>query len=202
MSDEFAKLPGAAVANPPPTEIPSVWLPRIARALPWLIVALPALYQLGLLSTAVTGRLTYPYDLEWMEGGMLHHALRIHQGLGIYGPPSIDFIPYLYTPLYPAMLALVSGVFGLTYTVGRVFSLIALLGLGTVSFSSIGSRRHGHLHLAPVWAGAILGLGLFAATYPFVEGWFDLVRADTLFWWMITIFFMPLSMANFAAATP
>jgi hypothetical protein len=186
VSDEFAELPGATVANPPPTEIPSEWGPRIARALPWLIIALPALYQLGLLSTAVTGRLTYPYDLEWMEGGMLHHALRIHQGLGIYGPPSVDFIPYLYTPLYPSMLALVSGVFGLSYTVGRVFSLIAMLGLATVAFASIGSKRHGYLRLEPVWAGVLLALGLFAATYPFVEGWFDLVRADTFFLWMVT----------------
>ena len=37
---------------------------------------------------------------------MLHHALRIHDGQGIYVPPSIDFIPYLYTPLYPALLAM------------------------------------------------------------------------------------------------
>ncbi len=186
MSDEFALLPGASVVSPAPVAEPSVWGPRIARALPWLIVALPALYQLGLLSTAVTGRLTYPYDLEWMEGGMLHHAQRIHMGLGIYGPPSIDFIPYLYTPLYPSMLALVSGVFGLTYTLGRVFSLIAMLGIATVSFASIGSSRHGHLHREPVWAGALIALGLFAATYPYVEGWFDLVRADTFFLWMIT----------------
>ncbi len=186
MRDEFAELPGAAVANPPSTHIPSDLWPRIARGLPWLLVALPALYQIYLLSTAVTERLAYPYDLEWMEGGMLHHAQRIHEGLGIYGPPSVDFIPYLYTPLYPAMLALVSGVFGISYTVGRVFSLVSMIGIATVSFASIGSRRHGHLHIEPVLAGAVLALGLFAATYPYVEGWFDLVRADTMFLWMVT----------------
>lgn len=186
MRDEFAELPGAAVANPPSTHIPSDLWPRIARGLPWLLVALPALYQIYLLSTAVTERLAYPYDLEWMEGGMLHHAQRIHEGLGIYGPPSIDFIPYLYTPLYPAMLALVSGVFGISYTVGRVFSLVSMIGIATISVASIGSRRHGHIHIEPVLAGALLALGLFAATYPYVEGWFDLVRADTMFLWMVT----------------
>lgn len=186
MSDEFAQLPGATVANPPSTQIPSDLWPRVARVLPWLLVALPALYQIYLLSTAVTGRIAYPYDLEWMEGGMLHHAQRLHEGLGIYGPPSIDFIPYLYTPLYPAILALASGVFGISYTVGRMVSVIAMLGIATVSFASIGSRRHGHLHVEPVLAGAVLALGLFAATYPYVEGWFDLVRADTLYLWMIT----------------
>ena len=72
----------------------------------WLALALPALYQITLLANAIAHRVAYPYDLEWMEGGMLHHALRIQQGQGIYNPPSIDFIPYLYTPLYPALLAM------------------------------------------------------------------------------------------------
>ena len=65
----------------------------------------------------------YPYDLEWMEGGMLHHAQRIHGGLGIYVAPSIEFIPYLYTPLYPSLLALFGGAFGISYTLGRAFSV-------------------------------------------------------------------------------
>ena len=176
---EPASLPTASVAG-------TTWQTRLLRALPWLVVSLPALYQLVLLGTAIAGRIGYPYDLEWMEGGMLHHAQRIHAGLGIYGPPSIDFIPYLYTPLYPSLLALFSGVFGLTYLLGRMFSVIALLGIAVVSFASIGSRRWGHLHYEPAVAGALLALGLFASTYPFVEGWFDLVRADTVFLWLVT----------------
>ena len=180
-------LPTAVIAKlPEAANHPAVWLPRIARAVPWIIVALPALYQIVLLSTAVGGRLTYPFDLEWMEGGMLHHAQRIHDGLGIYGPPSVDFIPYLYTPLYPSLIAMFSGAFGLTYALGRTFSLLALIGIGFVTGASVGSRRHEHVHREPVWAGVALALGLFAATYPFVEGWYDLVRADTFFLWMVT----------------
>lgn len=181
MSDPVSLPTAAIVENPGVT-----WKTRLVRALPWVIVSLPAIYQLVLLSTAIGGRLTYPYDLEWMEGGMLHHAQRIHDGLGIYGPPSIDFIPYLYTPLYPSLLALFSGAFGLTYTLGRMFSVLALVGIGIGAFASLGSKRWGHLHAEPALAGAFLSLGLFAATYPFVEGWFDLVRADTFFLWMVT----------------
>ncbi|MBL9019316.1 MAG: hypothetical protein JNL83_34330 [Myxococcales bacterium] len=179
MTSEPVSLPTASVGG-------ETWQTRALRALPWVIVALPALYQLGLLATAIAGRIGYPYDLEWMEGGMLHHAQRIRAGLGIYGPPSIDFIPYLYTPLYPSLLALLSGAFGLTYTLGRMFSVLALVGIAVSSFASIGSRRWGHLHHEPAIAGALLALGLFASTYPFVEGWFDLVRADTFFLWIVT----------------
>ncbi|MDQ3369826.1 MAG: hypothetical protein M3680_30780 [Myxococcota bacterium] len=159
---------------------------RLLAAAPWLLVALPGLYQVALLITAIAGRVLYPYDLEWMEGGMLHHALRIHNGQGIYGPPSIEFIPYLYTPLYPSMLSLFGGAFGLTYTLGRVISIIALVGIAIVSAVQLSNPHHAHPARGPVWAGIALAFGLFAAVYPYVEGWYDLVRADTFFLFMIT----------------
>ena len=86
-------------------------------------------------------RIGYPYDLEWMEGGMLHHALRFQQGTGIYAAPSIEFIPYLYTPLYPAILAVLGEIFGLGYTLGRVISVLSLLGIATVGTLSICAPR-------------------------------------------------------------
>ena len=159
-----------------------VWGPRIG----WALLAAPGLYQIVLLLIVIGGRLFYPYDLEWMEGGMLHHALRIQTGHGIYTPPSIDFIPYLYTPLYPALLAVLGEIFGLTYTLGRTVSDLALVGIAAVAFGSIAGRRFEHPSRGIAFAGAVLALGLFAAIYPFVEGWYDVVRADTLFLFMIT----------------
>ena len=158
------------------------WAPRAV----WLLLAAPGLYQVALLVIAVSGRLLYPYDLEWMEGGMLHHALRIQTGHGIYTPPSVDFIPYLYTPLYPALLAVLGELFGITYTLGRAISVLSLAGIAVVAVGSIAGRRFEHPSRAIAFAGAALALGLFAAIYPFVEGWYDLVRADTLFLFMVT----------------
>jgi hypothetical protein len=159
---------------------------QAARTALWTGVSLLAVYQLGLLITAIAARIGYPYDLEWMEGGMLHHAQRIHDGQGIYVPPSIDFIPYLYTPLYPAILAVAGGIFGISYKIGRLVSVLSLIGIAVVSAIQIGNRRHEHEDLAPVAAGIVLGLGLFAAAYPATDGWYDLVRADTLFLFMVT----------------
>jgi hypothetical protein len=156
----------------------------VARFVLWLLLALPALYQIALLVTAVAGRVGYPYDLEWMEGGMLHHALRIRLGLGIYVPPSADFIPYLYTPLYPTLLALFGGPSGPSYLLGRAVSITGLVGIaGTALASLLGVARR---PLGAALAGTAFALGLFAACYPFVEGWYDLVRADTLFLFMVT----------------
>ncbi|HEY5924946.1 MAG TPA: hypothetical protein VIV11_24865 [Kofleriaceae bacterium] len=152
----------------------------------WTALALPALYQIILLCSAIGGRVAYPYDLEWMEGGMLHHALRFQQGAGIYHEPSVDFIPYLYTPLYPALLAMLGEVFGLTYTLGRVISVLSLVGIAVVASVSLCAPRVRHAAMLPAVVGLLLALGMFAAVYPYMEGWYDLVRADTLFLMLIT----------------
>lgn len=162
------------------------WALRLAAVAPWLLVALPALLQLGLLATAIGGRIGYPYDLEWMEGGMLHHAQRIQDGHGIYVPPSIDFIPYLYTPLYPALVALLGSAFGISYTLGRAISVLALVGTAIVALVQVTGSTHQHVSRLPALAGGVLGLALFAAAYPYMEGWYDLVRADTLYLFMVT----------------
>lgn len=161
-------------------------LGRIGVTFGWFILALPALYQLALLATAIAGRAGYPYDLEWMEGGLLVHAQRLADGHGLYAPPSIDFIPYLYTPLYPTLLGLLGKVFGLSYALGRALSILSLLGIAVIAFVTIAGSKHRHVARAPAWCGVALGLGLFAAIYPYVEGWYDLVRADTMFVCLVT----------------
>jgi hypothetical protein len=140
------------------------------------VVAVPALWQLGLLVWAIWHRLPYPYDLEWMEGGLLNHAQRLADGQPLYAPPSVDFIPYLYTPLYPALLAALGRLVGLGYVLGRVVSVVSLAAVLAVGAVEILRARR---DLA--WVGAAFFGGFVAATYPWVEGWYDLVRGDTLF---------------------
>jgi hypothetical protein len=180
-----------------------------ARTALWTLLAAPGLVQLGVLLYTVARRLVYPYDLEWMEGGMLAHAARLTEGQSIYPPPSIDFIPYLYTPLYPALLAALGSVFGLSYQLGRAISVTAIVAVCALMVVAL--RRASHdAEAAPdtdadadadaapeadadtarssrlaTWCGAAVAAGFFAATYPWVEGWYDIARADTLFLAMI-----------------
>src|SRR5712691_1385298 len=98
---------------------------RLSRVLLFLVSA-AALVNLGF---AFARRLAYPYDLEWMEGGMLVHAWRLMHGETIYPAPSVDFIPYLYTPGYPALLAGLGKVFGLGYALGRAVSAVSLVAI-------------------------------------------------------------------------
>jgi hypothetical protein len=154
-------------------------VPSRLRTAVWIALALPAIGQIVLLLWAVFSRLAYPYDLEWMEGCMLGHAMRIADRDGIYVEPTVEFIPYLYTPLYPALLALLGGVFGISYGLGRAISVLAMVS--TIGFIVAAIVRQPDVNRRAAWFGGIAAAGLFAATYPWVEGWYDLVRADMLF---------------------
>jgi hypothetical protein len=148
-----------------------------------LVVAIvPALVQLGWHLRIFAGRAGFPLDLEWMEGGMLVHAQRIAAGQGIYVKPSLDFVPYLYTPLYPALLALLSFVFPLGYLLGRVVSLLAffsaLVLLGVLVASEARGLAWGRRLLAALVG--LVGAAAVVAAFAFTGGFFDLVRADSL----------------------
>lgn len=130
------------------------------------------------------GRIGYPYDLEWMEGGLLTHAQRIADGSGIYVEPSVEFIPFLYTPLYPGLIGMLSPFFGISYWVGRALSIAATFGICLLLVLMV--RRESDASTRKLsMVGGMCAIGFFAATYPWVEGWYDLVRADSLFMLMV-----------------
>ncbi len=118
-------------------------------------------------------RLAYPYDLEWMEGAMLLHALRLRQGLPLYAPPSLAFSSFAYVPLQPAIVAAVSVPVGLGYATGRAVSIAGyLLALGC----AYGFLRETETP-RPLALG---GLAVSAAAFAPCGAWYDLVRIDSL----------------------
>lgn len=120
------------------------------------------------------GRIDYPFDLEWMEGGMLAHAWRLQQGLPLYAAPTADWIPYVYPPGYPALLALLGLPVGLTPLLGRAVSILgSLMAAGSVAAVCLSAGVR-----APIAVGAAAS---FLATYEAGGAFFDLVRPDGLF---------------------
>ena len=143
-------------------------LPRLLKALA-LLAAVAALAAFG---WVVAHRIAYPYDLEWMEGGMLCHALRLLHGQPIYAAPSVDFIPHLYTPLYPLVLAAIGRLTGdVGYLTARIVSTTcfagALLVGGAWAYREGGS-----------WATALCAMALPVVTFPQTGG-FSIWRAPT-----------------------
>jgi hypothetical protein len=143
------------------------------RASRVLLVALSAA-ALAQLAFAVARRIPYPYDLEWMEGGMLCHALRVVEGQPIYAEPSSRFVALPYTPLYALVVALLAPVFGLGYVPARAVSIVAFAGALVVAYRLV--RGEGGSRAVAAGAAA-----LPAAAFGPTGAWYDLVRVDSLF---------------------
>lgn len=152
--------------------------PALSGQPSWLrVVALtPVVVSLGFALMYVACallRVSFPWELEWMEGGMLAHAARVLRGEPIYAQPSTDFVAFFYTPLYSYLVAAFASLTGsLSFGLGRAVSLLA--SLATMGMLFYAARRE-----AGVLAG-LLAVGLYAALFRTCGAFYDLARADSL----------------------
>lgn len=146
---------------------PTTWPQRVA-------LTLAALWALTLLY-AFAMRVGFALELEWMEGGVLHQATRFSRGEPIYPPPSIDFVPFLYTPGYPVLLGVLGWPLGGPGLVlGRLVSIVATGCSAWAIVRAIEGEGRPRLY-------GFVGAGLFLAGYVFTFRWYDLARPDSTY---------------------
>lgn len=148
---------------------------RASRLLP-LVDALMVALSVAVGATVAMGwaaRLPHPYDLEWMEGGMLAHAWRLQQGASIYPVPGPEFVPFVYPPGYPAVLALLGTVFDLGHPLGRALAIFGTVAAAAALLTGV-VRQGGQVALG------VAAVALFLGTWPASGAFFDLVRPDAL----------------------
>lgn len=146
---------------------------RVRRAGFWICVVLAVVHTASFCVLSLV-RLGYPYDLEWLEGGILLHSRELLLGRGLYRPPSADFISFPYEPLYPMVVAMFSRVFGLSFVVARSVSIASTIAVAFLIGSIV--RRETESKKLGLLAGATV-FSLYGAT----GFWFDLGRVDMLF---------------------
>lgn len=145
------------------------WLP--------LVLTVPALVVAAQLLRIVATRLTFPVDLEWIEGGQLLHAYRVLRGEELFTEPNVGFMPYSYPPGHTVVLTVFGAIFGVDYWVGRLVSCLAFaIIVGILSAHAAASFSARPLRIA----AAITAVGIIAAAFPLTGGWFDLIRNDEL----------------------
>lgn len=143
------------------------------RAAGFAIAVVCALPILRYLWVAVH-RIGYPFELEWMEGGAVEVVDRVLHGQGIYGPPTLHFVPWTYTPLYFWVSAAVAEVTGIGFTPLRLVSFAASLAVLWILYRMV----------KQVTGDRVAGLaaaGLYAATFQLAGSWADIGRVDSLF---------------------
>lgn len=140
------------------------------------LLLLPALLAVAVIWPVLAtwaGRLPYPFDLEWMEGGVMAHAWRVQHAQPLYVAPSPDFIPMIYPPGYYYVVAVLGYPFGLGLPLGRAVSIVGTLAAcGALVWAS--QRRAGNPLLG------LLGAAFFLGCYEDSGAFYDLVRPDAL----------------------
>ena len=161
----------------------------------FLELKLPKLLRYALFSMAVAYlvvylwmayyRLRYPFDLEWIEGGMVNEVKRLLLGQSLYTAPGLSYVPFLYPPVYFYLSGLAAWIFGIGYFPLRLVSFLASL----VSFTTIFLIVRAETRNA--WA-AILSTALFAAAFRVTGAWLDIARVDSLFLalWLLSVYFV------------
>jgi 4-amino-4-deoxy-L-arabinose transferase-like glycosyltransferase len=118
-------------------------------------------------------RLWYPFELEWMEGAVVDHVLRIMHGQPLYGKPSLEFIPFIYTPLFYYISAVSSWIIGPGFVAVRLVSILSTISVFGLIFQWVKQETSNKLLAA-------VSVGLFAACFGACGYWYDIGRVDML----------------------
>ncbi|HHO52199.1 MAG TPA: hypothetical protein ENK18_15315 [Deltaproteobacteria bacterium] len=145
------------------------WAERALDLVPLALALWIAVQVLG----AFVARIPHPFDLEWMEGGMLAHAWRLQHHLPLYVEPNPDFVPFIYPPGYSALLAALGKLFGLGYPLGRLISAgSTLAAAAAIVFVAVRQTSS--------WTGGLCGAACYLGLFRASGGFYDLVRPDAL----------------------
>jgi hypothetical protein len=174
--------------TPPVRPLPGqVWL-RITRniervcprslqdSLPFALTVVAAGYAVMFL-VCVAARLTFGFELAWLESGMQAMTDRLAAHQSIYAEPSPSYVPFIYPPLYYVIAHDINRLLpGLgRFTPMRLVSLLATLATVLTVFVTLGRRSF----LGP--RRRLLLSALFLAFYGRFEFWHDTSRVDSLF---------------------
>ncbi|MBU1220399.1 hypothetical protein KKF97_11310, partial [Myxococcota bacterium] len=114
------------------------------------------------------------------------HIIEIGAGNSLYREPSVDFIPFAYTPFYYYVSYAVSLGFKLSYQIPRAISLISIVGTGAI-ISVIIVRVLKPLRFAiPLGIfGGIVAIFLILLDFFFTGAFLDLARVDAFFLFLL-----------------
>jgi hypothetical protein len=146
-----------------------------------------ALVALGVYVWLGVVHLRYPFEIEWMEGGMLDEVQRALAGKKIYVKPSVDFVPFIYAPLWFYVAAGFGKILGVSFFSARLVSFLASLGVAAFIFRIVQRETRSLVF-------AIAAAGLFTGTYRLATAFYDIARVDSLF---VLLFFAGLYVLRF-----
>ena len=145
----------------------------IQKPLNAALVAVSVWFGLAFIYVALFS-LNYPFGMEWLEGHVMEMVVRSAKNQPIYMAPTLEYVPFIYTPFYYHVAAIFTKFLGLDFIAGRSVSILSTLGITAVLFSwvrALGGTRGAGLAAA----------GTYLAGYQIMGRWYDLARVDNLY---------------------
>lgn len=139
----------------------------------YLLPLIAAIVSFVMMAWVIGSRWDYPYQLDWIEGSVLHHVVRITEGKPVYQWPDMTYAPALYTPLYYYLSASFAAVLGKGLPALRLVSVLATIGSCFCITCITWQLTRSKLSTA-------LALFLVAMPFRFTGFWFDVARVDSL----------------------
>ena len=149
-------------------------IPKVSMLFRVAIVSLCSWF-IGAVIYIIASRIAYPFDLEWMEGGSFVQVLRLLEGKPLYVAPRLNYIPFIYPPLYyylSAILTRISSING--FLPLRLISAAASTCIAILIYLIVCRRTN-----SAFWG--FIAVGFFAATFQIGGAWFDIARVDMLY---------------------
>jgi hypothetical protein len=165
----------------------------LANASPVLLLVLTSLFLLTYLATALS-RISFPFELDWIEGGHVAQVQRILDGQPVYDKPSLDYTAAIYTPLYYYVSALFGMAVGNGFFTLRLLSFVSSLGCFAFIFLIVHRRTSSSL-------ASFVASFLYAATFSISGFFFDLAHPDSLFLLFLLVGIYAYESKNIAVRT-
>lgn len=141
-------------------------------------IVVTSLYYILVFIFISLSRISYPFELEMMEGAMLENTIRLIEGKEIYTKPTMDYIPFIYPPLFFYLSEISVKIFGESFFSLRILSFLSTILSFFLIFKLIIKETEN-------WIFGLSAAGLFAGVYQITGFWFDLARVDSLFLMLI-----------------
>lgn len=136
-------------------------------------------------------QIRYPFELHWMEGSFVDEVSRILSGQKLYVSPSLEFVPFMYTPLYFYVAAFMSKLVGIGFLPLRLVSFISILVCFIFIFLIVSRETRSKY-------SGILASCLFAATLHISGNSFVAAGVDSLF---LSFLLVAVFLIRFATST-
>jgi hypothetical protein len=151
-----------------------LWLGRQNRPARIARTALVVLcvVNVGLAIFLWVNHLTFPLNLDLMEGTVLQHFQRAFEAQPVYPAPAPDYVPLAYNPLFYYLAIPFGWLFGPSLSTLRGVAILGALGSMGIVFLAVREQTKS------AWWG-MLAVGLFAAAYRVMDVYLDTAHSDS-----------------------